>query len=164
MWLRCVGQSSWCSWGTYYCACSKCWAQVSGRCPCAHTRGGRYRKLLSADNLSANLTLRSFSHFTTFQKAEETRKKERKKKLHTVPPPSGGFRPASTRFWHARYWQPQRPTFLSLCCYFKSKVRLVIWKHKNTDTLALLGKTLVGAKAFRQGLFSTFTSDGMAPG
>ncbi|KAL0598578.1 hypothetical protein AAY473_031074 [Plecturocebus cupreus] len=47
----------------------------------------------------------SLSHFTTFQKAEET-------KPHTILPPSGGFRPASTRFWHAPYWQPQRPIFL----------------------------------------------------
>lgn len=85
-----------------------------GRHPRAHTRGGRQCKLLAADNLSANLTLPSLSHFTTFQKAEET-------KPHTAPPPSGGFRPASTRFWHARYWQPQRPIFLFLCCCFKKQ-------------------------------------------
>lgn len=47
---------------------------------------------------------------------------------------------ASTRFWHARYWQPQRPIFLFLCCCFKSKARVVIWKHKHTDPLALRGR------------------------
>lgn len=57
---------------------------ILGRHPCAHMRGGRHCKLLSADNLAAKLTLPSLSHFTTFQKAEET-------KPHTVLPPSGGF-------------------------------------------------------------------------
>lgn len=47
---------------------------------------------------------------------------------------------ASTRFWHARYWQPQRPIFLSLCCCFKSKARVVIWKHKHPDQLTLWGR------------------------
>lgn len=71
---------------------------------------------------------------------------------HTVLPPSGGFRPASTRFWHARRWQLQRPILLFLCCCFERKARMVIWKHKNTDTLTLLGKTMVGAKGSRRGL------------
>lgn len=47
---------------------------------------------------------------------------------------------ASTRFWQARYWQPQRPIFLFLCCCFKSKARVVIWKHKHTDPLTLWGR------------------------
>lgn len=47
---------------------------------------------------------------------------------------------ASTRFWHARYWQPQRPIFLFLCCCFKSKARVVIWKHKHADRLTLWGR------------------------
>lgn len=47
---------------------------------------------------------------------------------------------ASTRFWHARYWQPQRPIFLFLCCCFKSKARVVIWKHKYADLLTLRGR------------------------
>lgn len=49
-----------------------------GRHPCAYMQGGRHCKLLSADNLAAKLALPSLSHFTTFQKAEET-------KPHTVP-------------------------------------------------------------------------------
>lgn len=44
---------------------------------------------------------------------------------------------ASVRLWHARYWQSQRPIFLFLCCCFKSKARMAIWKQKNTDTLTL---------------------------
>lgn len=78
---------------------------IFGRHHCAHTQGGRHCKLLSDDNLPANLPLLSLSHFTTFKKAEET-------KPHTILPPSGGFRPASMRFWHAPHWQSQRPIFL----------------------------------------------------
>lgn len=47
---------------------------------------------------------------------------------------------ASTRVWHARYWQPQRPIFLFLCCCFKSKARAVIRKHKHTDPLTRRGR------------------------
>ena len=136
-----------------YCACDKGQGGLATRfgktslCPCV---GG----VEDTANLSAaKLTFPNFSHFTIFQKAEETRKKRKKKKnTHTVPPPSGGLRPASTRFWQARYWQPQGPIFRFLCCCFKSKARLVMWEHSNTNTLTLLGKTRVGAKAFRWGL------------
>lgn len=79
--------------------------RIFGRHHCAHTQGGRYYKLLSDDNLPATLPLLGLSYFTTFQKAEET-------KPHTIPPPSGSFRPARRRFWHAGYWQPQRPILL----------------------------------------------------
>lgn len=47
---------------------------------------------------------------------------------------------ASTRVWHARYWQPQRPIFLFLCCCFKSKARAVIRKHKHADPLTRRGR------------------------
>lgn len=105
--------------------------------------GGRYCKIISCQtHLSQLLPLHDFS------KSRGNKKKKENTHTHTVPPPSGGLRPASTRFWQARYWQPQRPIFLFLCCCFKSKARLVMWKH-NTNTLTLLGKTRVAAKAFR---------------
>lgn len=144
----------WCSRDTQYCACNKGQggsATHFGKTSlCPRVGGVGDTANLSADKLSVTLTFPNFSHFTTFQKAGDIRKK--RKKPHTVPPPSGGLRPASTRFWQAGYWQPQRPIFLFLCCCFKSKARLVMWKHNNTNTLTLLGKPREGAKAFRWGL------------
>ena len=113
----------WCSRDTQYCACNKGQggsATHFGKTSlCPRVGGVEDTANLSADKLSVTLTFPNFSHFTTFQKAGEIRKK--RKKPHTVPPPSGGLRPASTRFWQAGYWQPQRPIFLFLCCCFKSK-------------------------------------------
>lgn len=121
---------------------------VSGRHPCAHMWVGW--KILQTYQLPDS----PFPTSPTSRLFKKQRKQEKKEKKnpHTVPPPSGGLRPASTRFWQARYWQPQRPIFLFLCCCFKSKARLVMWKHNNKNTLTLLGKTRVGAKAFRWGL------------
>lgn len=117
---------------------------ILGRHPCARVWVGW--KILQTYQLPNS----PFPTSPTSRLFQKQRKQEKKKKTHThtVPPPSGGLRPASTRFWQARYWQPQRPIFLFLCCCFKSKARLVMWKH-NTNTLTLLGKTRVAAKAFR---------------
>lgn len=101
------------------------------------------------------------------QKKQERKKKTKKTKKntpHTVLPPSGGFRPASTRFWCAPDWQPQRLIFLFLCCCFKSQARMVIWKHKNTDMHTVLGKSVVGAKAFWWGTLPAFITESMVPG
>ena len=137
--------------GTCHTACAtkakEGWQHVLGRHPCAHVWVGW--KILQTYQLPNS----PFPTSPTSRLFKKQRKQEKKgKKTHTVPPPSGGLRPASMRFWQARYWQPQGLIFLFLCCCFKSKARLVMWKQSNTNTLTLLGKTRVGAKAFRLGL------------
>ena len=124
------------------------WRHVLGRHPCAHVWVG-WKILQTCQLPNSPFPTSPTSRF--FKKQRKQEKKE-KNHTHTVPPPSGGLRPASTRFWQARYWQPQGPIFRFLCCCFKSKARLVMWEHSNTNTLTLLGKTRVGAKAFRWGL------------
>lgn len=69
--------------------------------------------------------------------------KKQRKQNHTQPHHHLAAS-ASTRFWHARHWQPQRPIFLFLCCCFKSKARVVIRKHKHTDPLTLWGRRSSG--------------------
>lgn len=76
----------WCSRDTRYCVCSKGQGGSVTRFgktslfPCVG--GVEDTANLSADNLSVRLTFPNFSHFTTFQKAEEIRKK-RKKTTHS---------------------------------------------------------------------------------
>lgn len=71
----------------------------------------RLGKLLSDDNYSAGPPTSRVSPTSQLLR----------KQNHTVPPPSGAFRPICTRFWHAWYWQPQRPIFRFLCCCLKAK-------------------------------------------
>lgn len=63
------------------------------------------------------------------------------------------------RCWRAQHWQPQRPIFHFLCCCFKSKARIVIGKHRNTDTLPQ-GENHVRSKHIAIGCFPAFIPEG----
>lgn len=140
-----------------------------GRCPYAHARWKVLQTVVGRQSSSQShmpplLPLHDFLQSRKNKKERKKTKKTKKNTPHTVLPPSGGFRPASTRFWCAPDWQPQRLIFLFLCCCFKSQARMVIWKHKNTDMHTVLGKSIIGAKAFRWGTLPAFITESMVPG